>query len=93
MKEYILKFTQLSKYAPTIVVDSRANMNKFVRAISHFVVNECRSVMLLIIIKISRIMVHAEQIEEKKLNQVAKKLNRTRPDDENSCKTRLKGER
>ena len=29
VKEYILKFTRISKYDPTMVVDSRAKMNKF----------------------------------------------------------------
>ena len=39
VKEYSLKFTQLSKYAPTLVADSRAKMNKFVIGVSHLVVN------------------------------------------------------
>ncbi|WMV25033.1 hypothetical protein MTR67_018418 [Solanum verrucosum] len=30
VREYALKFTQLSKYAPTMIVDSRARMSKFV---------------------------------------------------------------
>lgn len=30
VKEYSFKFTQLSKYAPTSVANSRARMNKFV---------------------------------------------------------------
>ncbi|XP_049378143.1 uncharacterized protein LOC125842906 [Solanum stenotomum] len=34
VKESALKFTQLSKYTPTIVVDSRAKMNKFVMGVS-----------------------------------------------------------
>jgi len=36
VKEYALKFTQPSKYAPTIVVDSRAKMNKFMMGVSDF---------------------------------------------------------
>ena len=42
MKEYSLNFTQQSKYAPTMIGDSRAKMNKFVMGISDLVVNECR---------------------------------------------------
>ncbi|XP_049406260.1 uncharacterized protein LOC125869904 [Solanum stenotomum] len=34
VKKYALKFTQLSKYAPTLVADSRAKMNKFVMGVS-----------------------------------------------------------
>ena len=39
MKEYILKFSRLSKHAPTIVADSRAKMKKFVMGISYLMVN------------------------------------------------------
>ena len=42
MKDYILKFTQLSKHAPTMLADCRVKMNKFVMGISDLVVNECR---------------------------------------------------
>ena len=37
-KDYSLKFTPLSEYAPNIVADSRAKMNNFFR-ISDLVVN------------------------------------------------------
>ncbi|WMV49970.1 hypothetical protein MTR67_043355 [Solanum verrucosum] len=40
VKEYGLKFTHLSKHAPTLVSDSRATMNKFVMGVSDLVVNE-----------------------------------------------------
>ena len=39
LMEYSLKSTQLSKYAPTIVVDSRDKMDKFVVGIYDLVVN------------------------------------------------------
>ena len=42
VKEYSLKFTQLSKHAPTMAADASAKMNKFVMGISNLVVNECR---------------------------------------------------
>lgn len=34
VKEYSLKFTQLSRYAPTMVADSRAKTRKFVSIVS-----------------------------------------------------------
>ena len=42
-KEYSLKITQLFKYAPSMVADSKAKMNKFVMEISNLLVNEYRS--------------------------------------------------
>ena len=40
LKEYSLKFTQLSKYAPTLVSYSRERINKFVMGVSSMVDDE-----------------------------------------------------
>ena len=88
-KEYSLNFTQLSKYAPTIVVDSREKMNKFVVEISSLVFNGCRLVMLIPSMDISHFMVHAKQIEEQKLKQLVRESNKSRSDDGNSSKARF----
>ena len=40
VKEYSLKFTQLSKYSPTFVSYSRARINKFVMGVYSMVDNE-----------------------------------------------------
>ena len=89
VKEYRLKFTLLSKHDLTMVEDSRAKMNKFIMGISKLVVNECRSAMLIPIIEISRLMIHDELIEEKKLTQVCRELRKTRIEDGSSSKSRL----
>ena len=60
VKEYSLKLTKLSKYAPTILADYRAKMNKFVMGIFYHVLNKFRSALLIPIMDISRLMVHAE---------------------------------
>ena len=90
MKEYILKLTQLSKYAPTMVVNSRAKMNKFVKGISDLVLNECRSAMLILSMEISCPMVHVEQIDEKNLKQVRRELKRSNPNVEISSRLGLR---
>ena len=64
LKEYSLKFTQLSKHCPIMVADSRAKTNKFVMGISNFMVNVCRSAMLIHSMDISYLMAHGEQMEE-----------------------------
>jgi len=43
VNEYSLKFTQLSKYAPAMVVDSRACINRFSFGVSEMVVKEFRN--------------------------------------------------
>jgi len=60
IKEYALRFTQQSKYAPSIVVDRRAKMSKFVSEVSDMVVKECRIAILVHDTNISHLMVHVQ---------------------------------
>ena len=59
VREYCLKFNQLSKYAPDLVADNRASMSKFVTGVSSYMINECRSAMLNSEMNLSRLMTHA----------------------------------
>ena len=48
VQEYGLKFNQLSRYAPHMVADSRAQMNKFLYEVSDLEKSECTNAMLLV---------------------------------------------
>ena len=54
-----LKFTQLSKYAPHMIVDFRAQMNKFMYRVSVLLKKECTNVIMLEDINMSRTITHA----------------------------------
>ena len=58
--DYGLKFNQLSRYAPYMVADSRAKMNKFLYGVSDLVKIECTNAMLLGDMNIFRLMTHAQ---------------------------------
>lgn len=81
MIKYALKFTQLFKYAPTIVADSKARMSKFISGGFKMVVKECRTAMLLNYMDISCLMVYAQQIEEDKLNEKSKEVKKAKTSD------------
>lgn len=46
-KKYSLKFTKLSRYAPTMIANPRERMSKFVSGVSEMVIKECRTDMLI----------------------------------------------
>jgi len=58
LKEHTLKFTQLSRYVPTMIVDPRAKMSKFASGVSKMVVKEYRTTILINDMDISLHMVH-----------------------------------
>ncbi|KAK4727303.1 hypothetical protein R3W88_032220 [Solanum pinnatisectum] len=61
-----------ARYAPHMVADSRAQMNKFLYGVSYLVKIECRNAMLLENMNISRLMTNAQQVEGDKLREQSK---------------------
>ena len=47
VREYTLKFNQLSKYVAYLIADLRSRMNKFVMGVSNLVSEECHTTMLI----------------------------------------------
>ena len=77
VQEYRLTFNQLSRYAPHMVANSKAQMNQFFYGVSDLVKTECRNAMLLGM-NISRLMTHAQQVKGDKLREHAKENNKAR---------------
>ncbi|XP_069147114.1 uncharacterized protein [Solanum lycopersicum] len=66
VKDYSLKFTQISKYAPAMVSNPRDRMNKFVMGVFSLVERSfVRQCSLMKWISLAKIMVYAQKIESK----------------------------
>ena len=81
VEEYALKFSMLSRYAPSLVSNSREEMSRFVTGESDLVKEECRTAMLHGDMNISRLFVYAQSIEESKMTRLRKDLKRGRYED------------
>lgn len=66
VNDYKRKF---SKVYPTLSVETRAQMSKFVLGVSKTVVMECRTTMLVRDMDISRLITHAQQIGEENIKE------------------------
>ena len=63
VEEYSLKFTRLSRYAPSLVSNPRDEMSRFVTGVADLVKEECRKTILHGEMNMSRIMVYTQSIE------------------------------
>lgn len=70
VKEYVLKFTQLSLYAPELISSVRSRMRKYALSLSRDLVLECKAAILNNDIDISRLVVYMQKVENKKKKQV-----------------------
>ena len=67
VEEYSLKFTLLSKYAPSLVFNSRDEMSRFLTGVINLVKEECCTSMLHSYMTPSSLMVYAQYIKESKI--------------------------
>ncbi|WMV19305.1 hypothetical protein MTR67_012690 [Solanum verrucosum] len=65
-------------------VSQKSRMSKFISGVSDLVVKECRAAMLVHDMEISHLMVHAQHIEEEKINGRSREKKRSRIDDGSS---------
>ena len=64
VKEYSLKFIKLSKYTSSLVSNARDEISSFIMGLSEDIEEECRASMLYDNMDPSRLMVHAQRVEE-----------------------------
>ena len=67
MADYSLKFTVLSKYAPSLVSNPRDKMTRFATDVADLMKDKCCMAMVHIYMTLSRLMVYAQPIEDSKL--------------------------
>src|SRR5688572_23777889 len=80
VREYSLKFTKLSKYAPSLVADPRVKMSMFMSGVSSTLLQECRTAVLNKEMDLARLMTYFAQIEEDKLKDLNRNNKRPRVD-------------
>lgn len=69
VKEYVLKFTQLSHYALDLMANIRARMRKFGFGLLDDLILESKEVMLNNDIDLSRLVVYMQLVEDEKKRQ------------------------
>ena len=87
VKEYSLKFVELSKYTSSLVSSIRDEMSRFVTGVSEDSEEECRVAMLHHKMDLCRLMVHAQQVEEIRWRKRGREGKKPRPSDQAGSNT------
>src|SRR5688572_21980714 len=66
VRDYVLRFSKLSKYAPTMMEDPRVKMGQFVSGLGDTVGSEGQAALLHKEMDLSRLMTYVEQVEDRK---------------------------
>ena len=77
IEEHSLKFSMLSKYAPSLVSNSRDDMSRFMMGVADLVREECHTTMQHDDMTLSRLMMYAQSIEVSKLKRMSRNLKRS----------------
>ena len=85
---YSLKFSMLSRYAPSLVSNPRDEMSCFMMGVTDLVREECRTTMLHDDMTLDRLMVYAQSIKESKHKRMSRNLKRSGCSDQDQ--TRIK---
>jgi len=64
VRDYVLRFSKLSKYAPTMMEDPRVKMGQFVSGLGDTVGSEGQAALLHKEMDLSRLMTYVEQVED-----------------------------
>ena len=82
VRKYSLKFVKLSRYATSLVSNSKDEMSRFLTGMNGDLEEECRSVMLHDNMDLSRLMVHVYQIKNSHKKSGIRDVRRPRPQDQ-----------
>ncbi|WMV18972.1 hypothetical protein MTR67_012357, partial [Solanum verrucosum] len=92
VEEYAQVFTRLSRYAPSILVNPRIKMSKFVSGVSFLIAKDYSMVMLENDVNINCFVIHAQRFEREKVEERSRGTKRHRVDDDNSSQERFYGQ-
>ena len=78
VKEYSLKFIKMSKYALSLVSKARDEKNSYLMGVSKYLEEEYHVAMLHNNIDLSRLMVHAQHVEESRVRRSNRESKKSR---------------